>query len=735
MPRKKAETEEVVDTTNNLQDTLNAIKKKFGTNTIMRAAEIVDTSSIRIPSGIFLLDVGIGGGIPKGRTLIYKGEPSSGKTSASLMNIVEFQKRCRECNTLIEGGCSCGKNVPHRCAYIDVEGTFDTEWASAIGVNTTDLLLSQPEYGEQSVDILEALIRSGEIDLIVVDSLAAIVPMVEVENDAEKQTMGIHARLINKMCRAISSGLNSLGMTNDKKPSIILINQIREKLGVMWGCLHGETQIPLADGSCHTIRHIVENRIQGNVFSINEQTGEVEEKPITDWFYNGKVEEVSDYIHIETRMPETLNGFAGVTVTPNHLLYVQRNGVARWVEAQNVTIDDKLISKYDSVLSGTFAEFFAGTYVGDCSLEGTNRSSRICLQDSKNPAYVEWKADKLSAGYRIHNIKEYNKYLSPYTYELHLIKQECPNRSLEVLEKYNSPLALAIWYMDDGTFSKDNKHYRASISMKRFKDNEEEKERAVRIFNKYDIQVKINSTGMVRMDKVNTHKFFNLICTFVPTCMEYKLGEEYRGKYEDFNLTFTPTTKLIPVDILLIRNASQRQMRDKGKYDLGIKDNHNYFAGNYSNGVIVHNSPETMPGGKGQNFTSSITIHFTKKETLTEDKSKTGNPVGVRIEFYVEKNKTFVPFQRGSFELYQVTNDTLGIRKGSVNNPAQVVQYALNLGKVQQKGAWYFYPTVELPDIKATGLDNFIAEVLANPEIYSEIQKEIQTDIKARFRV
>ena len=231
---------------NKLDLTIAAIEKQFGKNTIMRASEFVNTAEQRVPSGVFSLDIAMGGGIPKGRTLIYKGEFSAGKTSAALLNVGEFQKRCRFCLTEIkrtvdvETGeitetCACGKVAPHVCGYLDVEGTYDPVWASCLGVNNSTLYLVQPEYGEQAVDILEALIRSGELDLLVVDSLAAITPTVEIEATADKQLVGNHARLINRMCRTISSSLNSLGMDNPRKPTVILINQIRDKIGVMYG--------------------------------------------------------------------------------------------------------------------------------------------------------------------------------------------------------------------------------------------------------------------------------------------------------------------------------------------------------------------------------------------------------------------------------------------------------------------------------------------------------------------
>jgi len=215
-----------------LETILKEINKKYGQGTIRTANEFVKL--IRVPTSIFSLDAEIGGGIPKGRICIFTGNAGAGKTTVAKKAIVQFQNTCKSCLSLLDR-CSCGEKLPHKAVLVDTEGSFDPLWFTALGGNVDELLLIQPEFAEEAVDIVEALIRTGEIDLIVVDSVAMMSPSLEIDKSSEDLLVGTHARLINRMMRSIQAGMNSLGMTNECKPAIILINQIRTNVGVMYG--------------------------------------------------------------------------------------------------------------------------------------------------------------------------------------------------------------------------------------------------------------------------------------------------------------------------------------------------------------------------------------------------------------------------------------------------------------------------------------------------------------------
>jgi recombination protein RecA len=189
------------------------IEKDFGKGSIMKLGEVSGKMNIAtIPTGALSLDIALGvGGIPRGRVIEVYGPESSGKTTVALHMIAQAQKR---------GGYA---------AFIDAEHALDPEYAHNLGVNTDELLISQPDNGEQALEICDALVRSGAIDIIVIDSVAALVPRAEIEGDMGDSHVGLQARLMSQALRKLT------GVISKSKTSTVFINQIREKIGVMFG--------------------------------------------------------------------------------------------------------------------------------------------------------------------------------------------------------------------------------------------------------------------------------------------------------------------------------------------------------------------------------------------------------------------------------------------------------------------------------------------------------------------
>ncbi|WP_293445791.1 recombinase RecA [Persephonella sp.] len=195
-----------------LESALAQIEKRFGKGSVMTLSSEAIKSVEAIPSGSLTLDLATGiGGIPRGRVTEVYGPESSGKTTLTLHLIAETQKM---------GG---------KAVFIDAEHAFDPKYAKAIGVNIDDLIISQPDYGEQALEIAETLIRSGAVDVVIIDSVAALVPKAELEGDIEDSNVGLHARLMSKAMRVLK------GAVNKSNTALVLINQIREKVGVMFG--------------------------------------------------------------------------------------------------------------------------------------------------------------------------------------------------------------------------------------------------------------------------------------------------------------------------------------------------------------------------------------------------------------------------------------------------------------------------------------------------------------------
>ena len=188
------------------------IKKQFGKGAIMRLGEKPKISVDVIPTGIITLDAALGvGGLPKGRIIEVFGPEASGKTTICLSVVSEAQKR---------GGVA---------AFIDAEHALDPEWAKKIGVKIDDLLISQPDTGEQALEIAETLIRSGGVDVLVIDSVAALVPRVEIEGEMGEMQIGLQARLMSQALRKLT------GIVAKSKTVVMFTNQIRLKVGVMFG--------------------------------------------------------------------------------------------------------------------------------------------------------------------------------------------------------------------------------------------------------------------------------------------------------------------------------------------------------------------------------------------------------------------------------------------------------------------------------------------------------------------
>ncbi|MCH6266274.1 MULTISPECIES: recombinase RecA [Neobacillus] len=195
-----------------LEMALKQIEKQFGKGSIMKMGEQQETRISTVPSGSLALDVALGvGGYPRGRIIEIYGPESSGKTTVALHAIAEVQAK---------GG---------QAAFIDAEHALDPTYAQKLGVNIDELLLSQPDTGEQALEIAEALVRSGAVDIIVIDSVAALVPKAEIEGEMGDAHVGLQARLMSQALRKLS------GAINKSKTIAVFINQIREKVGVMFG--------------------------------------------------------------------------------------------------------------------------------------------------------------------------------------------------------------------------------------------------------------------------------------------------------------------------------------------------------------------------------------------------------------------------------------------------------------------------------------------------------------------
>ena len=227
-----------------LDAALAQIDRQFGKGSVMRLGDDVRAPIEVIPTGSIALDIALGiGGLPRGRVVEIYGPESSGKTTVALHAIANAQKA---------GGIA---------AFIDAEHALDPDYAQKLGVDTDALLVSQPDTGEQALEIADMLIRSNALDIIVIDSVAALVPRAEIEGEMGDSHVGLQARLMSQALRKLTGALHN------SKTTAIFINQLREKIGVMFGCFSYDTRVTLADGTQEKIGKIVNQKLPVEVLS------------------------------------------------------------------------------------------------------------------------------------------------------------------------------------------------------------------------------------------------------------------------------------------------------------------------------------------------------------------------------------------------------------------------------------------------------------------------------------
>jgi recombination protein RecA len=687
---KKDDVDKVIKKEKNegLEIAKKAIIKKYGA-VISILKDHEDMNIQTISSGSISLDVALGrGGFGRGRIYEIFGPNSSGKTTLAINAIIEAQNR----------GLTC--------CFIDAEHAVDPVLFKNYGVNIDDLIIIQGFDGEGNLDALESLLRSGAIDVAVVDSVSSLIPRMEVERDVDQDTMAALARLMSKALRRLTP------LANQTNTLLIFINQLRMKIG-SYGCFHYDTLVNFVDGKSLPIGEIVDNKIKGKVWTFNEKTNEFETNSIIDWHDNGLVGVHKDFIHIQT---DSINGRGrfGFTCTTDHKVLTEYG----WKKASELSYDDRLISKYEETINGTYGDFLRGCLVGDSHISVRHKNTAtLRLQDNENVEYIDWKLKKISQfiNFTRREISRGYRYESDYTYELAKIKKSLGNRDpIYFLNNY-SDLGFATWIMDDGNLDLNSGHRRYGLSIKRLKNNVEALDEIRNKFIKlgFGCNYRVDS-GFFQFETSLTDTIANVICKYVPECMDYKLPSEYRGKYEDFVLHNKPKTTSDYVSIKEIRYASDRQMRKKHKFDISIEKNHNYMIGGKHNGVIVHNSPEITTGGEAMGFyaTGRISVRGPESKKRRIIDNVTGETIGHESVFEVVKNKLAAPFRKASIKL---------IYGEGYDKHWEILELATSLGIVDRAGAWYKYNDESF----AQGEDKAVVYFKENAEFYEKIRNKV----------
>jgi recombination protein RecA len=664
-----------------------SIDRQFGKGAIMRLGQrgALDEIAV-IPTGALALDAALGvGGIPRGRVTEIYGPESSGKTTLALHVIAEAQRM---------GGTA---------AFIDAEHALDPGYAKNLGVNTDELLISQPDTGEQALEIAETLVRSNAVDVIVIDSVAALVPRAELDGDMGDSLPGLQARLMSQALRKLTAAISRSGT------SVVFINQIREKIGVMFGCLHWNTRVLLADGSRKRIGTIVRHRLPVEVLSYDPATGDVSPRRVVSWFNNGRTD---SFLHF--RVYGGGSGRTGFAATPNHLVFTPRGEVP----AGELRVGDQVLFYMpDYRLTEDQRQLLLGGSLGDGSLrmQGGHSAHFRVAHASSQKDYLEWKHAMLApfalAIGRVGNGVGFSTLTMPALGDLRRELYDAQGRRAvraTTLERLDAR-GLAVWYADDGSFDGSYARWgngKARLNNKCLRD---EARAAVQSYlERIGVGCPRDDGRRFSFDSEQTARLHRLIAPYLHPAVDYKIHPTFRGQFawhpcSADTLEGRRQFRVVPVEI------SGRKVLSSGirpyRFDLEVDGNHTYLA----NGVVVHNSPETTTGGRALKFYASVRLDIRRQDTIKNG----AEAIGVHTKVKVVKNKLAPPFREAEFDV---------IYGEGISREGSVLDAAAEHNIVEKSGTWYTYKNERI----GQGRENAKRYLRDNPKVLADLEAKVR---------
>jgi recombination protein RecA len=497
----------------------------------------------------------------------------------------------------------------------------------------------------------------------------------------------------------------------------IFINQLREKIGIMFGCFAGDTRITLADGTKERIDKIVNQRLPVKVLSYDPDKGAVVPKKVVNWFDNGRTEGFLQFI-VSRPGP---GGRAGFGCTPNHKIRTP----AGWKEAQELQVGDRVMQAVPHRLSDFQWQVVLGSLMGDGNLSPTRSGlgTRFRLgHGAKQVQYAEWKASLLGniPSSRSTNPKEAVFYDFTPLPELSELREAVYIGGKKVFSedylKQLTPLSLAIWYMDDASFS-----IRAKGLQERTREGSGRAEICVeamepttrdRLVTYLRDTWGINATLIAKgrrgvasllFPKDETAKLHALIAPFVHPSMEYKLLPGYRGRFSVEPVFVPMRYELMPMPVMEIRPKAP--YANGHRFDIEVEGSHNYLA----NGVVVHNSPETTSGGRALKFYSSVRLDVRKIDNIKDGTEV----VGSRVRTKVVKTKLAPPFRQAEFDI---------IYGKGISKEGSLLDVGVDLEIVRKSGAWFTYEGEQL----GQGRENARQFFAEHSDIAQEVERRIR---------
>jgi recombination protein RecA len=676
-----------------LELAITQIERQHGKGAIMRLGADQRIRVEAISTGALNLDAAIGvGGIPRGRVTEIFGPESSGKTTIALQVVANAQKK---------GGIA---------AFIDAEHALDADYARKLGVQVDNLLVSQPDTGEQALEIAEVLVRSNAVDVVVVDSVAALVPKAEIEGEMGETHVGLQARLMSQALRKLTSAIAR------SNTAVVFINQIREKIGVLFGCFDYNTRVVLADGSTQKIGKIVNQRLPVEVMSMDPVTGEISPKRILEYYKNGKTDEWLRFEVTSASGP----GRRKFACTPSHVIFTPQ-GPKPAAEIQEGDEVLTAVKHYD--IRKNQLQLILGSILGDGSLRvALNHNVRFRVgHGERQREYCEWKHEMLApfankvgkTGRGIGFDTIPMRQLAP----LHDAVYAAGGRT--VSDDFIAQLderAIAAWYCDDGSYSGSYRRWGSGKAVIYNKSlSEADKQRLATRCEELGMGRPTVTWRELLFSGKRARQLHERIASYVHPCMDYKLHPDLRGRFNwhpdtsDAHLNGTrlkSRTSFKPVAMRVLRKYRKAAMpRLRTRFDLEIEDNHTYLVDH----VVVHNSPETTPGGRALKFYASLRLDIRRIGSIKEGEETTGNRVRVKVV----KNKVAPPFKQAEFDV---------LYGEGTSHEGLLLDLGVEQRVVEKSGAWFSFGEERL----GQGRENSRTFLKENPDIAASIERDLR---------
>ncbi len=694
----------------NIELALSAISKEFGEGSIMRLGTNAKMKVETLSTGSLAVDLALGvGGLPLGRIVEIYGPESSGKTTFCLSVIAEAQRK---------GGLA---------AFIDVEHALDPKYARVVGVKLDDLLVSQPDSGEDALNIMETLIRSNSIDVIVLDSVAALITKAELDGQMGDMTMGSQARLMSQAMRRLTA------VVSKTKCVCIFTNQIREKIGVMFGCFPYQTSVMMRGGRTEMIGTLVNGQKPAEVISWDPKTKAFTPTVVVRRFKHGRnVKNFSlndneigalrtAYKTLVFRYPNAA-GFNKLSCTPNHTIFTPSGEIS----AEDLTIGDKILVRHKGLrFSSDLQDLLLGSMLGNGSIKQESKMAAYFREEQAQgqKAYVKWKEkafgklcrkpsdNRHGYGFSTASLYEFGEMRAKFYSK----NKRYKHVTTGLLEQLN-PLSLAIWYQDDGTNNRQRRgKNKKTIYLHRLTEKECRAFEAI-FAKKFNLKCSIKyypegASSRIAFYGAEADKLEEIIRPYCHRSMAYKLTKHagIGGRLAGLDFSTREFEEAIPCEIF--------ECRDKfidGKmgvrYNVEVEENANFLL---ASGAIVHNSPETTSGGRALKFFSSIRIDIRRKDQI---KTPDGKVIGNRTKIKVVKNKVAPPFTEVEFDI---------MYNEGISASGSLVDLGVEHKILEKKGAWITYQG----ELVGQGRDAAKQAIREKPDLAEKISKAIMEKV------